>query len=122
VTPKAWDGGFVRGSPAVARAVRGMNDPNAGAIAVLAPTAKQVDLLVSAQPRAQAVFRRALRVARDQGALAGRILHGTGRIPAGHPMVVVAALGRSRADAMIAVESMLNALKGVAVRRDASSG
>jgi molybdopterin synthase catalytic subunit len=119
VTAKAWAGGFVRGSPAVARAVQGLNDRTAGALAVLAPTARDVDLLVTAKPRTQSIFQRALRAGKSQGAIGGRILHGTGRIPAGRPMVVVAALAESRADAMVAVESMLFALKGVARRRDA---
>ncbi|MBI2077835.1 MAG: molybdenum cofactor biosynthesis protein MoaE [Euryarchaeota archaeon] len=117
---RVWDGGFVRGAPAIVRAVRGLTSVDAGALAVLAPTARDEDLLVEAKPRTQATFRRALRAGRSQGALSGRILHGTGRIPAGRPMVVVAAAARSRKDALIAVEIMLNSLKGVAVRRDAS--
>lgn len=99
--------------------MKGLRDDSAGALAVLAPTARAVDLLVTAKPRTSSIFQRALRAGKQNGAIAGRILHGTGRIRAGDPMVVVAALAPSRADAMTAVESMLIALKGVALRRDA---
>ncbi|HLE46792.1 MAG TPA: molybdenum cofactor biosynthesis protein MoaE [Candidatus Thermoplasmatota archaeon] len=115
-----WDGAFVRGAPSIARAVRGLASEATGALAVLAPTARDGDLLVKAQSKAHGAFRRALRAGKAQGALSARILHGTGRIPAGSPMVVVAAAARSRRDALVAVELMLNGLKGVAVRRDAS--
>lgn len=116
----AWDGGFVRGAPSFARALNGLSRPDAGAIVVLAPTARDVDLWVVPQPKAGPAFRRALRAGRSQGAMAGRIWHGTGRIRKGRPMVIVAAAARSRKDALVAVEIMLNALKGVALRRDES--
>lgn len=116
----AWDGGFVRGAPSFARALNGLSRPDAGAIVVLAPTARDVDLWVVPQPKAGPAFRRALRAGRSQGAVAGRIWHGTGRIRKGRPMVIVAAAARSRKDALVAVEIMLNALKGVALRRDES--
>lgn len=111
---------FVRGAPTVEEAVRGLRRRDAGALAVLAPTARDVGLVVQRLPAAPGVFRRALREGRSQGALAARIRHGTGRIPAGAPMVVVAAAAQSRQDALVSVQAMLNALKGVAVRRDAS--
>lgn len=111
----------MRGAPNLSRAVRGLGRADAGAIAILAPTAKDVGLDVAPQRGSAAGFRRALREGRRQGALGARIWHGSGRIPAGRPMVVVAAVAPSRRDATLAVESMLNALKGVATRRDASS-
>lgn len=116
---RSWQGGFVKGSPLLSRCLSGLGHPEGGALAVLAPCAKGSALEVRAMPGAASVFRRALKAGRAQGALQGRIVHGTGRIPAGKPMVVVAAVAASRGDARVAVESMLNALKGVALRRDA---
>ena len=113
-------GGFVRGSPKLDASLRGLWRDDSGALAVLAPTAKDVDLKVKARKGSDAIFKRALREGKIQGALAGRIWHGTGTIPAGRPMVVVAAVARSRQDAMVAVQAMLNTLKGVAERHDAS--
>lgn len=113
-----WRGGFVKGSPTLSRCLAGLGHPQGGALAVLAPCAKGSALQVQALPGAARVFARALKAGRAQGALQGRIVHGTGRIGAGRPMVVVAAVAPSRGDARVAVESMLNALKGVALRRD----
>lgn len=120
LTSKDWSAGFAHGAPTVAGTIRGLRRTEAGALAVLAPTARKVALRVKRLPGAAAAFRKALQAGRAQGALAGRIRHGSGRIPAGEPMVVIAALARSRRDALIAVETMLNALKGVAERRDES--
>ena len=117
---REWQGGFVRGAPTVDRAVDGLLRPDAGALAVLAPMARDVDLMIIKRAGTSKIFQRALQEGRSQGALAGRILHGTGRIPAGRPMVVLAAVARNRKDSLLAVETMLNALKGVADRRDAS--
>lgn len=114
----AWQGGFVRGSPNLGRCLGGLGDPQGGAVAVLAPCAKDSALRVTPMARSSAAFTRALKAGRAQGALRGRIVHGSGRIAPGRPMVVVAAVARSRSDAIVAVESMLNALKGVATRRD----
>jgi molybdopterin synthase catalytic subunit len=115
-----WNGGFVKGAPKFERALRGLSRDDAGAVALLAPTARDVALDVTPLTGSKARFARALKAGRAQGALAGRILHGTGTIRAGQPMVVVAAAARSRQDAMMSVQTMLNALKGVALRRDAS--
>lgn len=114
----SWRAGFVKGSPSIPRSLAGLGHVEGGALAVLAPSAKGSPMEVTPQAGAARVFQRALRIGRQQGALQGRILHGTGRIPAGKPMVVVAAVAPSRSDALVAVESMLNALKGVATRRD----
>ena len=115
-----WDGGFVKGAPKYERALRGLSQDDTGAVAMLAPTARDVALHVTPLSGAGPAFKKALRAGRAQGAFAGRILHGSGRIRAGQPMVVVAAAARSRQDAIMSVQTMLNSLKGVAVRRDVS--
>ncbi len=116
----SWDGGFVKGAPRFDRALRGLSQDDTGAVAMLAPTARDVALHVTPLSGAATAFKKALRAGRAQGAHAGRIIHGSGRIRAGQPMVVVAAAARSRQDALMSVQTMLNALKGVALRRDAS--
>lgn len=115
-----WEGGFVKGVPKVEHALRGLTRDDAGAIAMLAPTARDLALDVTPIPGSAAKFKRALKAGRNQGALAARILHGSGRIPAGRPMVVVAAVARNRQDAVSSVQAMLIALTGVAKRLDVS--
>jgi molybdopterin synthase catalytic subunit len=117
---RAWQGKFVEGAPKPEQALRGLARTDAGAIAMLSPTARDVALRVTPIHGAGVRFNRALKAGKTQGALAGRILHGTGRIAAGKPMVVVAACARSRQEALMAVQSMLNALKGVATRQNES--
>lgn len=110
----------MKGAPKFDRALRGLSQDDTGAIAMLAPTARDVALDVTPLSGAGDAFKKALRAGRAQGAVSGRILHGSGRIRAGQPMVVVAAAARSRQDALMSVQIMLNALKGVALRRDVS--
>lgn len=105
-----------RPSPEEALAWAMGSDGAAVSIVVIRAVGCAVD--VAPAPDAQQRLDASARAALKDGVSRALVWHSTGRVAVGGPMVVVAAAGRKRKDALGATDALLAGLRGVATRTD----